>query len=103
MSEPRTIKWVLCPLCADVLYAGPGPFPVPRECECRATLVMPMPDKGHIKWDQERYAAAGYEEPELEFTDEKLDPSDVIKPERPRSIDEAYTDAFKRLEQTGEA
>lgn len=101
MNKPVNPKWVMCPLpdCLSVVYAGPGVYPVYRECQCKATRVMPKIDKGYIEWDTKRYEAAGFEEPEVEEAapGEVLDPYMMVRPEAPRTIDDAVADAMRKL------
>lgn len=54
MSIP---KHAMCMVCGDVIYAGPGINPIPRECQCKATIVIPMEDRGYVRWDPKAYEA----------------------------------------------
>lgn len=51
----RPPKWVMCMVCGDVIYGGPGFHPIPRECTCKATRVVPREDRGYVQWDKEKY------------------------------------------------
>ena len=51
-------KWVMCMVCGDVLYGGPGVNPIPRECGCHSTMVLPMEDRGYVRWNKHNYEAA---------------------------------------------
>ena len=54
MSQPQ---WVMCMVCGDVLYGGPGLNPIPRECGCTATRVVPLENRGVPQWDVAQYEA----------------------------------------------
>lgn len=87
----RVPKWVLCLVCGDLLYGGPGLHPVPRECPCGNTVVIPRRDRGYVKWNQDAYTQAGYNEPEVEWTEELLAPG--VIPVEVRTIDDAAANA----------
>lgn len=56
-----TPHWVMCTVCGDIIYAGPGINPIPRECKCMATRVIPLEDRGVVQWSPELYEAAARE------------------------------------------
>lgn len=89
--ESQPPKWVMCLLCGDVIWGGPSIHPMPRECSCKATVVVPRIDRGYVRWDAERYKAAGETEPEIEYAKpgEVLQPTAVSAP--PTRIDDIYT------------
>lgn len=91
MSKEAVPKAVMCMLCGDVLYGGPGLYPVPRECQCGKTVVIPRRDRGYVKWDAKAYEQAGYNEPEVEWTFETLAPG--VVPVEVRTIDDAAANA----------
>lgn len=90
--------WAMCLVCGDVLYAGPGINPILRECECTATAVRPTEERGYVLWDKEKYAAAGIEGgPEIEYTNEALDPLATRKAVPETTISQLYQHNMDRL------
>lgn len=58
----RPPKWVMCGVCGDVIWGGPGFHPIPRECTCRATRVVPREDRGFVQWNAQMYQDAAKEQ-----------------------------------------
>lgn len=54
----KQAKWVMCPVCDDVVYGGPGMNQIERECKCRATVVIPLKDRGLVRWNGAAYKQA---------------------------------------------
>jgi hypothetical protein len=90
-------KWVMCPLCEDVVYAGPSVWGFDRFCKCEATFVRPTNTRGYVHWNKAMYEAEGYEEPIIEFTEEYLDPTLSMRPVMSPSISDMYQAHMREL------
>lgn len=90
-------EYVMCPLCEDIIYGGPGVNPIPRECECKATRVIPTESKGIVQWDKKRYAEAGHTEPEIEYTEKTLDPMATRRPVPEQTLDDIIAPRMKDI------
>lgn len=99
MKQPH---WVLCSLCNDMVYAGPGINPIPRECECKATRVVPTEQRGFVQWDTARYKAEDAPDPLVEYTDEHLDPNATRVAVPQVTIDQAVAHHMNRVASGGE-
>lgn len=76
----RQPKLVLCPLCETEIKGGPSIYNIPRECDCGATVILSDPEKCEVRWDKQRYAAAGWDEPLVDWTEELLPGTTVPVP-----------------------
>jgi hypothetical protein len=57
---------------------------------------MATPPTARVRWDAERYAAAGLDEPEIEWTDKVQAPvgrESVV----PTTLDEGFAEGYRRI------